>query len=253
MTAQFTAVGATSMLEAIRIMRPGIRFYQASSSEIFGATDRAPAERDDAVPPAHALRRREALRASSWSAPTASATACTRSSGILVQPRVAAAARRVRDAQGHPRRGGDQARAARPRSPLGNLDATRDWSYAGDFAEAMWLMLQQDAGGRLRDLRAASAAPCASSSETAFARVDLDPDEHVVRRPGTSCARRDPVAARRRPRRRRASSSAGWRDELRGHDRRDGRARPEVAPRRAGEDERLKVLPGLPMHDERRW
>ena len=60
-----------------------------------------------------------------------------------LQPREPAPRPRVRHPQGHPRRGRDQARPGR-RARLGNLDAERDWGYAGDYVEAMWLMLQQD-------------------------------------------------------------------------------------------------------------
>ena len=61
-----------------------------------------------------------------------------------VQSRVAAARHRVRHAQGHRRRGADQARARRSELRLGNIDAKRDWGFAGDYVEAMWLMLQQE-------------------------------------------------------------------------------------------------------------
>ena len=67
-----------------------------------------------------------------------------------VQPRVAAARRDVRDPQDHPRRRRDPRRAASSKLYLGNLDARRDWGYAPEYVEAMWLMLQQDRAGRLR-------------------------------------------------------------------------------------------------------
>ena len=60
-----------------------------------------------------------------------------------VQPRVASPRPRVRDAQGHRRRRAHQARARRRRCRSGNLDAQRDWGFAGDYVRAMWLMLQQ--------------------------------------------------------------------------------------------------------------
>ena len=63
LTAEFTGVGVTRMLEAMREVCPEARFYQASSSEMFGKVLRGPADRDDAVLPALALRRREGLRA----------------------------------------------------------------------------------------------------------------------------------------------------------------------------------------------
>ncbi|MEJ7804264.1 MAG: GDP-mannose 4,6-dehydratase, partial [Candidatus Limnocylindria bacterium] len=62
---------------------------------------------------------------------------------------------------------------------LGNLDATRDWSYAGDVAEAMWLMLQQDEGGDYVVCSGVSRTVRALV-ETAFAFVDVDPEPHVV-------------------------------------------------------------------------
>ena len=63
--------------------------------------------------------------------------------GDPLQPRVAATRPRVRDPQDHRRR---RAHQARPRDELrlGNLDAQRDWGFAGDYVRAMWLMLQQD-------------------------------------------------------------------------------------------------------------
>ena len=62
-TAEFAAVGATSLLEAIRAVDPAIRFYQASSSEIFGEPRESPQTEDDAARPGDAVRRREGVRA----------------------------------------------------------------------------------------------------------------------------------------------------------------------------------------------
>ena len=57
LTGEFTALGVTRMLEAIRQVDPAIRFYQASSSEMFGKVARDAAERADPIPPAESLRR----------------------------------------------------------------------------------------------------------------------------------------------------------------------------------------------------
>ena len=61
-----------------------------------------------------------------------------------VQPREPAARPRVRDAQGHRRRRRASSSGSRPKLRLGNLDARRDWGFAGDYVDAMWRMLQQD-------------------------------------------------------------------------------------------------------------
>ena len=116
MTAQFTAVGVTSMLEAVRITKPDLRVYQASTSEMFGATTRVAAARVDAASRRTTPTRWPSSTGTSWSRPTASATACTPARDPL-QPRVAAPAAGVRQPQGHPDRGGDQARPRRRAAP----------------------------------------------------------------------------------------------------------------------------------------
>ncbi|HUH15943.1 MAG TPA: GDP-mannose 4,6-dehydratase [Gaiellaceae bacterium] len=145
LTAEFAAVGATSILEAIRSVDPSIRFYQASSSEIFGEPRDVPQTEETPLAPltpygvakayAHFItrsyRRRYGMHASS---------------GILYNhesPR--------RPVDFLPRK---VARAAAAISIglegelwLGDLDASRDWGYAADYVRAMWLMLQQDEPG----------------------------------------------------------------------------------------------------------
>jgi GDPmannose 4,6-dehydratase len=175
-TAEFAAVGATSILEAIRVVDPAIRFYQASSSEIFGDPERSP--QTEETPPApvtpygvakayahfivHSYRRRYGV------------FAC---SGILYNhesPR--------RPLSFVPRKVAHGAAAislgVQQELVLGNLDARRDWGYAGDYVHAMWLMLQQDepddyivASGEDHSVR--------ELVECAFAHVGLDWQEHV--------------------------------------------------------------------------
>jgi GDPmannose 4,6-dehydratase len=142
LTAELAAVGATALLEAIREVDPEIRFYQASSSEIFGEPVESPQTEETPLSPltpygvakayAHFItrsyRRRYGLHASA---------------GILYNHE---SPRRPLDFV--PRK---VARAAAAISLglegevwLGDLSARRDWGYAGDYVRAMWLMLQRD-------------------------------------------------------------------------------------------------------------
>ena len=135
-------MGTLRLLEAIRASGVRRRFYQASSSEMFGSAPAA-AERADAVPPAQPVRRRQGVRLL-VDGQLPRGLRAVRLQRHPVQPRVAATRRDVRDAQDHPGRRADQGRAAGQRCTSGNLDAKRDWGYARDYVEAMWLMLQQD-------------------------------------------------------------------------------------------------------------
>jgi GDPmannose 4,6-dehydratase len=177
MTAQFTAVGVTSMLEAVRITNPELRVYQASTSEIFGATTESPQhELTRFVPhnPYAVAKLYGHLMVSTYR----ERYGMHASSGILYNhesPRRPPefVSRKITRAAAAIKLGlADELR-------LGDLEARRDWSFAGDVAVAMWLMLQQDAGDdyvvcsgvsrTVRDLVA-----------TAFAVLDLEPDDHVV-------------------------------------------------------------------------
>jgi GDPmannose 4,6-dehydratase len=175
-TAQFAAVGVTSLLEAVRLVDPAIRFYQASSSEIFGDALEAPQTEETPVAPvtpygvakayAHFIvrsyRRRYRLHASS---------------GVLYNHE---SPRRPLDFV--PRKVAHAAAAIslglETRLVLGDLDARRDWGYAGDYVRAMWLMLQQDepddyvvATGVTHSVR--------DLVESAFRHVGLDWRDHV--------------------------------------------------------------------------
>ena len=175
-TAGFAAVGATSMLEAIRAVDPSIRFYQASSSEIFGEPLDSPQTESTPLNPVtpygvakayahfivHSYRRQYGL------------FAC---SGILYNhesPR--------RPLQFLPRKVAHGAAAIslglEEELVLGDLDARRDWGYAGDYVRAMWLMLQQAEPG---DYVVASGEEHSVRElvECAFARVGLDWHDHV--------------------------------------------------------------------------
>ncbi len=177
MTAQFTAVGVTSMLEAVRITEPHLRVYQASTSEMFGATTESPqSEKTPFVPhnPYAVAKLYGHLMVSTYR----ERYGLHASSGILFNHE-------------SPRRPPEFVTRKITRTAaaiklgleselrLGNLDATRDWSYAGDVAEAMWLMLQQDEGGDYVVCSGVSRTVRALV-ETAFAFVDVDPEPHVV-------------------------------------------------------------------------
>ena len=175
-TAEFAAVGATSLLEAIRLVDPTIRIYQASSSEIFGEPAETPQTEDTPLAPvtpygvakayAHfsALSYRHRYRL----------YAC---SGILYNhesPR--------RPLQFLPRKVAHGAASIslglKHELVLGDLEATRDWGYAEDYVRAMWLMLQQD---EPQDYVVASGESHSVQElvEVAFAHVGLDWREHV--------------------------------------------------------------------------
>jgi GDPmannose 4,6-dehydratase len=141
-TAEFAAVGVTAMLEAIREVDPTIRFYQASSSEIFGEPVETPQNESTPLAPltpygvakayghfiSSSYRRRYGL------------FACC---GILYNHE---SPRRPLDFL--PRKVASFAAAIslglEQELVLGDLDSRRDWGYAGDYVRAMWLMLQQD-------------------------------------------------------------------------------------------------------------
>jgi GDPmannose 4,6-dehydratase len=142
-TAEFAAVGATSLLEAIRIVDPKVRFYQASSSEIFG--DPAETPQTETTPLAPVTPYGVAKAYAHFSARSYrhryGLYAC---SGILYNhesPR--------RPLQYLPRKVAHGAAAIslglERELVLGDLDAQRDWGYAGDYVRSMWLMLQRDA------------------------------------------------------------------------------------------------------------
>jgi GDPmannose 4,6-dehydratase len=176
LTAQFAAVGATSILEAIRETRPETRFYQASSSEIFGEPRETPQTEQTPLAPvtpygvakayAHFIvgsyRRRYGL------------FAC---SGILYNhesPRrpLDFVPRKVAHGVARIALGLDD------ELMLGNLDARRDWGYAPDYVRAMWLMLQQD---EPRDYVVATGVVHSVRElvECAFGHTGLEWEKHV--------------------------------------------------------------------------
>ena len=140
-TAEITGIGPLNLLEAIRIVDPGIRFYQASTSEMFGKVQAVPQTESTPFYPrspygvaklyAHwiTINYRESYGSS------AAAASCS-----TTKP---AAWPGVRFQEDHGQRRQDQARPARS-CRVGNLDAKRDWGFAKEYVEGMWRMLQAD-------------------------------------------------------------------------------------------------------------
>ena len=144
-TAEFAAVGATSLLEAVRGVDPSIRVYQASSSEIFGEPVETPQTEETPPRPLTPYGVAKAYAhfiAGSYRKRYEMFTCC----GILYNHESP-----VRPTDFLPRK---VARAAAAISlgledelVLGDLSSRRDWGYAGDYVRAMWLMLQHDEPG----------------------------------------------------------------------------------------------------------
>jgi len=177
LTGEFTALGVTRVLEAIRLLDPkGIKFYQASSSEMFGKVQEVPQKESTPLYPRSpygvakvyghwiTINYRESF----------DMFAC---SGILFNHESERrgkefVTRKVTDGVARIKLGKQKA------LKLGNLDARRDWGFAGDYVEAMWLMLQQDkpddfvvATGQTWEVR--------ELVRLAFERVGLDYTKYV--------------------------------------------------------------------------
>jgi GDPmannose 4,6-dehydratase len=177
LTGEFTGLGATRLLEAIRQVDPGIRFYQASSSEMFGKVRKVP---QNELTPFHPR--------SPYGVAKAYAHFLTVNyresydlyavSGILFNhesPRrgLEFVSRKVTDGAAR------IAMGLASSLPMGNLDAERDWGFAGDYVQAMWQMLQQPeptdfvvATGQAHSVR--------DLCRVAFARVGLDYEQYVT-------------------------------------------------------------------------
>ena len=176
LTAEFTGVGVTRILEAMREVCPGARFYQASSSEMFGKVREVPQNEMTALYPRspYGVAKTYGHYITVNYRESYGLYAC---SGIMFNhesPRrgLEFVTRKVTNAAAAVKLG------LQDKLLLGNLEAERDWGYAKDYVEAMWLMLQQDepedfviATNRTHSVR--------ELVERAFARVDLDPDEYV--------------------------------------------------------------------------
>jgi len=176
LTAEVTALGVTRMLEAIRTFRPDLRFYQASSSEIFGKVREVPQSETTPLHPRSPYGVAKAY--GHWITVNYRESydlfAC---SGILFNhesPRrgLEFVTRKVSYNVARIKQG------LQENLGLGNLDPSRDWGFAGDYVEAMWQMLQQDepddyviATGNTHSVR--------EMVGIAFGHVGLDYRDHV--------------------------------------------------------------------------
>lgn len=177
LTANITAVGVTNVLEAIRIVKPDARFYQASSSEMYGLIQQ---ERQSETTPFYPRSPYAVAKLyGHWiTVNYRESFGMHASSGILFNHEsplrgVEFVTRKVTDGVARIKLGlADQLR-------LGNIDAKRDWGHARDYVNAMWLMLQQDkpddyvvATGITTTVR--------DMCRIAFDRIGADMDKHLV-------------------------------------------------------------------------
>ena len=180
LTGEFTALGVTRILEAIRLVHPAARFYQASSSEMFGKATQTPQRESTPFYPRSPYGVAKVY--GHWiTVNYRESYGLYAVSGILFNhesPRrgIEFVTRKVTDAAARIKLG----LAGELR--LGNLESRRDWGFAGDYVEAMWRMLQRDqpqdyvvGSGETHSVR--------ELVELAFAHVGLDYRQYVVSDP----------------------------------------------------------------------
>jgi GDPmannose 4,6-dehydratase len=177
LTGEFTALGVTRVLDAIRLVDPGIRFYQASSSEMFGKVRETPQNERTPFHPRSPYGVAK-VYGHSITVNYRESYGLFACSGILFNhesPRrgLEFVTRKVTDGVARIKHG--LAHELR----LGTLDARRDWGYAGDYVQAMWLMLQQD---QPDDYVVASGESHSVQElvDLAFSYAGLDWQEYVV-------------------------------------------------------------------------
>lgn len=177
LTGNINALGATTLLDAIRVINPGIRFYQASSSEMFGKVQEVPQNEKTPFYPrspygiskvyAHwiTVNYRESHKMFACSGICFNHESPRRGLEFVTRKITYNVAKIKMGLQKELR--------------LGNLEAKRDWGYAGDYVRAMWLMLQQDqpddyviSSGKAHSVR--------EVCEIAFSILGLDYKDHVI-------------------------------------------------------------------------
>jgi len=180
LTGEFTALGVTRVLDSIRQVDPKIRFYQASSSEMFGKVQETPQREETPFYPRSpygvakvyghwiTVNYRESYHMFAVSGILFNHESERRGKEFVT--------RKITDGVAR------IALGLRTKLHLGNLEAQRDWGFAGDYVRAMWLMLQQDvpedfviATGRTHSVR--------DFCRLAFEAADLDYEAYVVEDP----------------------------------------------------------------------
>jgi GDPmannose 4,6-dehydratase len=177
LTGMVTGIGAVNLLEAMRIVQPKARFYQASTSEMFGKI-REPVQSETTPFYPRSPYGAAKLYAHWMTINHRESFGLHASSGILFNHEsplrgIEFVTRKVTDAAARIKHGRQK------ELKLGNIDVKRDWGYAGDFVEAMWLMQQQDEGddyvvatGRTATVR--------EMCRLAFEYVGLDYEDYLV-------------------------------------------------------------------------
>src|SRR5919112_505553 len=178
LTGEFTALGVTRMLEAMKKAAPNARFYQASSSEMFGKVHESPQRESTPFYPRSPYGVAKVY--GHWiTVNYRESFALYAVSGILFNHEserrgLEFVTRKISDGVARISLGLDDA------LPLGNLDARRDWGFAGDYVDAMWRMLQQDEPD---DVVVGTGTTCSVRDfcAHAFRAVELDFEEFVTR------------------------------------------------------------------------
>lgn len=177
LTAQVTGQGALNALEAVRLTNPEIRFYQASSSEMFGQAKAEPQHEDTPFHPRSPYA--VAKLFGHWiTVNYRESFGLHATSGILFNHEsplrgIEFVTRKVTDAVARIKLG------KQSEVRLGNLDARRDWGFAGDYVDAMWRMLQQEQPGDYV-VATGRALSVREMCRVAFERAGLDYESHVT-------------------------------------------------------------------------
>ena len=180
LTGEFDAIGVTKMLEAIRLVDKNIKFYQASSSEMFGKVQEVPQKETTPLYPRSPYGVAKVY--GHWiTINYKESYGIHASSGILFNhesPRrgLEFVTRKITDGVAQIKLGLSKNLA------LGNLDSKRDWGFAGDYVKAMWLMLQQEKPDNFV-IATGQTHSVEDFVRTAFAYVDLDFKEFVTTDP----------------------------------------------------------------------
>jgi len=208
LTGEVTALGVTRLLEAIRSVTPEARFYQASSSEMFGKVVEVPQRETTPFYPRSpygvakvyghwiTVNYRESYNMFAVSGILFNHESPRRGLEFVTR-KISDGAARIKLGQTNELR-------------LGNLDARRDWGFAGDYVEAMWLMLQQDKPDNYV-IGTAETHSVREFCEIAFGCVGLNYQDHVIQDPRyyrpaeVDLLVSDPIKAR---------ETLGWRQKM---------------------------------------